>query len=69
MPISVHDWGGWRKGGWQQLSTVLAYYAVRVNYNLTSGRAIAVLLIPFALLMLLMLCVGLAVGMLVINAS
>lgn len=50
-------------------SYVLAYYAVRVNYNLTSGRAIAVLLIPFALLVLLMLCVGLAVGMLVINAS
>lgn len=50
-------------------SYVLAYYAVRVNYDLTSGRAIAVVLIPFALLVLLMLCVGLAVGMLAVNAS
>jgi len=33
MPISVHDWGGWRKGGWQQLSTVLAYYAVWTEFG------------------------------------
>jgi hypothetical protein len=35
---------------------VEAYYAVKVNYGLTSGRALAVVLIPLALLILIMFC-------------
>jgi hypothetical protein len=35
---------------------VEAYYAVKVNYGLTSGRALAVILIPLALLILILFC-------------
>jgi hypothetical protein len=35
---------------------VLSFYAVKANYGLTSGRAIAVVLIPLALLMVLGIC-------------
>jgi hypothetical protein len=37
-------------------SLVLTYFAIRVNYNLTGGRAIAVLLIPVLVFMVLGLC-------------
>jgi hypothetical protein len=41
-------------------SFVLSYYAVKVNYDLTSGQAIAVVLIPLALGLLLLMCFGIA---------
>ena len=37
---------------------VLEYFAVKVNYGLTQGRAIAVVLIPIALVIVLVFCVG-----------
>lgn len=37
-------------------SLVLTYFAIRVNYNLPGGRAIAVLLIPVIVVMLLAFC-------------
>ncbi|HXF62364.1 MAG TPA: Yip1 family protein [Caldilineaceae bacterium] len=39
---------------------VLTYFAVKVNYNLTSGRAIAVVLIPLAVVLILTLCAAFA---------
>ena len=42
-------------------SYVLAYFAVKVNYGLTNGRAIAVVLIPIALLVVLAMCFGVLV--------
>lgn len=39
-------------------SYVLAYFAVKVNYGLTSGRAIAVVLIPIVLLFGAIFCFG-----------
>ena len=41
---------------------VLEYFAVKVNYSLTSGRAIAVVLIPIAIIVVLALCVGVVFG-------
>jgi len=37
---------------------VESYFAVKANYGLTSGKAIAVVLIPLVLLFLLIVCVG-----------
>lgn len=43
-------------------SVVLNYFAIKVSYNLSSGRAIAVLAIPLVLLIGGSLCIGFAVG-------
>jgi hypothetical protein len=40
---------------------VLSYFAVKVNYELTSGKAIAVVVIPILVVMLLAACVAFAV--------
>lgn len=46
---------------------VLTYFAVKVNYNLTSGRAIAVVLIPLAVVVLLTFCVAFAFAGLLVS--
>jgi hypothetical protein len=44
---------------------VMSYFAIKVNYNLTSGRAIVAILIPLAIVVLFLICFGtLIVGML-----
>jgi hypothetical protein len=37
---------------------VLAYFAVKVNYNLTSGRALAAILIPLIIVAFLIMCIA-----------
>jgi hypothetical protein len=37
---------------------VLTYFAVKVNYSLSSGKAIAVVLIPIILVFILLICFG-----------
>jgi hypothetical protein len=41
---------------------VEAYFAVKVNYGLTSGRAIAAILIPLAIVFLILICLVVLVG-------
>jgi hypothetical protein len=41
---------------------VLSFFAVKANYGLTSGRAVAVILIPLALLFVLAICFGVVLG-------
>jgi hypothetical protein len=41
---------------------VEGYFAVKANYGLTSGRAIAVILIPLALLFILVFCLAIVAG-------
>ncbi len=50
-------------------SLVLYYFAVKVSYRLTSGRAIAVILIPVIAVFLIAACVAIAVTALAINVS
>lgn len=40
---------------------VLSYFAVKANYGLSSGKAIAVVVIPLAVLLLLMACIFIAI--------
>lgn len=42
-------------------SYVLSYFAIKVNYGLTQGRALAVILIPLGVLLLLVVCVFIVV--------
>ncbi len=48
---------------------VLEYFAVKVNYNLASGRAIAVVLIPLAIVVALVFCVALVFGAMIAGLS
>ena len=48
---------------------VLEYFAVKVNYGLESGRAIAVVLIPIAILILLAVCGIVVFGMMLAGLS
>ena len=50
-------------------SLVLYYFAIKVSYRLTSGRAIAVILIPVLAVILLVICVIFAVAALTISVS
>lgn len=50
-------------------SLVLHYFAIKVAYSLTSGRAIAVLAMPVALFVVGSLCIGFAVGAALIGAG
>lgn len=50
-------------------SWVLTYFAVKVNYNLTSGRALAVVLIPLAIVIVLALCVSFVVAGMIATLS
>ena len=47
-------------------SIVLAYFATKVNYGLSSGRAIVVVLVPVIVLFLLAICMGTLIAGLVI---
>jgi hypothetical protein len=40
---------------------VESYFAVKTNYGLTSGKAIAAILIPLAILLILFICIGVVV--------
>jgi hypothetical protein len=48
---------------------VLSFFAIKVNYNLTSGRAIAALLIPLALLFAVFICIFSVVAMFAASMS
>jgi hypothetical protein len=48
---------------------VLAYFAIKVNYNLTSGRAIAAILIPLVIIVLIIMCFGAVFAMVAMNVS
>lgn len=48
---------------------VLSYFAVKANYGLTSGRALAVVLIPLALLILLVICLAAFIGFFIVSVS
>lgn len=50
-------------------SLVMTYFAIRVNYNLPGGRAIAVLIIPVAVLLLLAFCAAFLIAGLAISAN
>jgi hypothetical protein len=41
---------------------VESYFAVKSNYGLSSGRAIATILIPLAIVFVLVLCVAIVLG-------
>jgi hypothetical protein len=41
---------------------ILSFFAVKANYGLTSGRAVAVILIPIVLLFVLAICFGVLLG-------
>jgi hypothetical protein len=48
---------------------VLEYFAVKANYGLTQGRALAVVLIPLAIAVVLAICVGVVIGAVVAGLS
>ena len=50
-------------------SLVLAYFATKVNYGLTSGRAIVVVLVPLIVFFLLVICMGTLIAGLVIAGT
>jgi hypothetical protein len=50
-------------------SLVLTFFAVKVNYQLTDGKAIAVVLIPYLLVFGLTICVAVAVAAMVAGMS
>jgi len=50
-------------------SLVLYYFAIKVSYRLTSGRAITVILIPIIAVLLLAICIAVAVAALTISVS